>query len=66
MRYKLRMLLIVLALGPPVLAAIGFMVYWERGATVACGVLILIAGLIIRAMWRGELRYENDETRKWP
>jgi hypothetical protein len=66
MRYSLRTLLTVLALGPPVLAAIGFMLYWKTSAALVGALFALIGGLFIWAMWRGKVRYEHDETRKWP
>ena len=51
MRFRLRTLLIVLAVGPPVLAAIALLVYWEPVPTIAGGSIVLFGGLFLHAVW---------------
>lgn len=58
MRYRLRTLLIVLAVAPPVLTFVGFMLWWEPRQTLAIGVIAAAAFLTIRGLICGTMRYE--------
>jgi hypothetical protein len=61
MRYRLRTLLIVATVGPPVLAFLLFMLWWLPVTTLALGVIVLAGFLTIRGLIRGTLRYEWED-----
>jgi hypothetical protein len=62
MRFRLRTLLIVLALGPPVLASWLATLWWTPTLTLAITLIGVIQFLVMRAKWRGEQRSELDEN----
>jgi hypothetical protein len=66
MRYRLRTLLIVATVGPPILAFVLFMLWWVPTQTMAIGVLTFTAFLVIRALVRGTLRYEWEDDNPNP
>jgi hypothetical protein len=61
MHYRLRTLLILATIGPPILAGVLFMLWWEPLATLAIGVLFVAAFFTIRGLIRRTLRYEWED-----